>query len=54
MEKKMARCSIVKIRKKMKYHESRRFIFKMIVGIHTNNFSNPQILETHIRPVIKI
>jgi len=50
----MARCSIVKIRKKIKYHESRRFIFKMIVEIHTNNLSDPQVLEAHIHPVIKI
>ena len=54
MEKKMVPFSIVKNRKKMKNHKSRRFIFKMIVGIQINNFSNPQVLETHIRPVIKI
>ena len=33
--------------KKMKNHESRRFMFKMVVGIQTNNFSNPQVVETH-------
>ena len=54
MEKKMVPFSVVKNRKKMKNRKSRRFIIKMIVGIQINNFSNPKVLETHIRPVIKI
>ena len=54
MEKKMVLFSIVKNRKKIKNHKSSRYVFKMVVGIQINNFSNPQVLETHIRPVIKI
>ena len=47
MEKKMVPYSIVKNRKKMKNHKSSRYVFEMVVGIQTNNFSNPQVVETH-------
>ena len=43
----MVPCFNSKKLKKMKNHESRRFMFKMVVGIQTNNFSNPQVVETH-------